>query len=80
MEAIRDGDGHGRALVALTAREKEVLHRTALGQTNAQVAAGLGVSVHAVKFHLSSIFRKLRVQNRTEATAVYLQRIADSPR
>lgn len=80
MEAIRDGDGHGRVLLALTAREKEVLHRTALGQTNAQVAAGLGVSVHAVKFHLSSIFRKLRVQNRTEATAVYLQRIADSPR
>ena len=80
MEAIRDGDGHGRVLLALTARETEVLHRTALGQTNAEVAAGLGVSVHAVKFHLSSIFRKLSVSNRTEATAVYLQRIAGSAR
>ena len=25
MEAIRDGDGHGRVLLELTAREKEVL-------------------------------------------------------
>ncbi len=80
MEAIRDSDGDGRVLLELTAREREVLHQTALGQTNAQVAAGLGVSVHAVKFHLSSIFRKLSVQNRTEATAVYLQNLAGWPR
>ncbi|MGH2847398.1 MAG: LuxR C-terminal-related transcriptional regulator, partial [Thermoleophilaceae bacterium] len=42
MEAIRDGDG--ALLEQLTARETEVLRRTALGQTNAQVAAALGVT------------------------------------
>ena len=47
------------------------------GQTNAQVAAGLGVSIHAVKFHLASVFRKLEVRNRTEAASVYLRASED---
>jgi DNA-binding CsgD family transcriptional regulator len=60
----------------LTPRETEVLERATLGETNAQVARALGITVHGVKFHLSSIFRKLGVQNRTEAASVYLQRMA----
>ena len=56
---------------SLTSRERQVLERAAEGQTNAEVAAALGVTTHAVKFHLSSIFRKLRVKNRTEATSAY---------
>ncbi|NUT55031.1 MAG: helix-turn-helix transcriptional regulator [Thermoleophilia bacterium] len=59
-------------LARLTEREREVLHRAAHGETNAQIAADLGVTVHAVKFHLSSIFRKLDVHNRTGAAALYL--------
>ncbi len=62
---------------ALTPREAEVLARTSRGETNAQVARELGVTVHAVKFHLASIFKKLGVHNRTEAAAVYLQRLSD---
>ena len=58
-------------LSRLTTREHEVLRRTAQGETNAEIAAGLGVTVHAVKFHLSSIFRKLDVHNRTGAVALY---------
>jgi DNA-binding CsgD family transcriptional regulator len=65
-------EGHTERLAALTAREREVLRRTARGETNAQIAANLGVTVHAVKFHLGSIFRKLGVGNRTTAAAVYL--------
>ncbi len=64
----------GSVLAQLTDREREVLRRTALGETNAQIAAALGVTVHAVKFHLGSIFRKLGVENRTGAAAVYLSR------
>jgi DNA-binding CsgD family transcriptional regulator len=60
-----------QGLSRLTSREQEVLRRTAQGETNAQIAAGLGVTVHAVKFHLSSIFRKLDVHNRTGAVATY---------
>jgi DNA-binding NarL/FixJ family response regulator len=58
---------------ALTRREAEVLSLVARGLTNAQIALSLDVSVHAVKFHLGSIFRKLAVANRTEATVAYLQ-------
>jgi DNA-binding CsgD family transcriptional regulator len=59
-------------LAALTAREREVLRRTALGETNGQIAGELGVTAHAIKFHLASIFRKLGVTNRTRAAALYL--------
>jgi DNA-binding CsgD family transcriptional regulator len=40
--------------------------------TNQEIAGQLAVSVHGVKFHLASIFRKLGVENRTAAAAVYL--------
>ena len=43
------------------------------GLTNAQIAARMGVTVHAVKFHLASIYRKLGVANRTEAAVVFLR-------
>jgi DNA-binding CsgD family transcriptional regulator len=67
-------DSYARKL--LTPREDEVLRRTSLGLTNAQVAADLGISVHAVKFHLASIFRKLGVRNRTQAAFAYHRRSA----
>ena len=68
--AATEGEG------ALTPRELEVLREASLGRTNAQVAATLGVTVHAVKFHLASVFRKLGVRNRTEAAVAYLSRSA----
>ena len=43
----------------------------ALGLTNGQVAQRLDVTVHAVKFHLSHIYRKLGVSNRTEAAVAF---------
>jgi two-component system, NarL family, nitrate/nitrite response regulator NarL len=78
MEALPEVDGV--AVSRLTAREEEVLRRTALGQTNAQMADALGITVHAVKFHLASIFRKFGVRNRTEAAALYLQHVASLAR
>jgi DNA-binding CsgD family transcriptional regulator len=59
-------------LSLLSAREREVLERIARGMTNAQVAADLLVTTHAVKFHLAAIYRKLGVVNRTQAAARYL--------
>jgi DNA-binding CsgD family transcriptional regulator len=73
-------NGRNVAIGDLTAREEEVLRRTSLGQTNAQVADALGVTVHAVKFHLGSIFRKLGVRNRTEAAAIYLSELSGTAR
>ena len=44
----------------------------ARGLTNREIAERLTVTVHAVKFHLASIYRKLGVGNRTEAAAALL--------
>lgn len=44
----------------------------AKGMTNREIGAHLSVSVHAVKFHLASIYRKLGVANRTEAAVAFL--------
>lgn len=43
------------------------------GLTNRQIAGHLSVTVHAVKFHLASIYRKLEVHNRTEAAVAFLE-------
>lgn len=59
-------------LRALSPREAQILAMTASGRTNAQMAAELSVTIHAVKFHLASIYRKLGVSNRTEAAVAYL--------
>jgi DNA-binding CsgD family transcriptional regulator len=61
-----------RHLELLSRREAEVLAVASLGLTNAQVAVRLNVTIHAVKFHLASIYRKLGVSNRTEAAVLYL--------
>lgn len=51
----------------LTERELEVLGLLAKGLANKQIAVSLGISEHTVKFHVSSIYTKLNVTNRTEA-------------
>jgi DNA-binding NarL/FixJ family response regulator len=52
----------------LTRRELEILKHVAEGNSNAQVARMLWVTEQTVKFHLSNIYRKLDVANRTEAS------------
>lgn len=52
----------------LTRREIEVLQLVAQGASNKAVAAVLWVTDQTVKFHLSNIYRKLRVANRFEAS------------
>lgn len=51
----------------LTKRELEILQLVAEGHSNAQLAKMLWVTEQTVKFHLSNIYRKLKVANRTEA-------------
>lgn len=43
--------------------------------SNGQIALQLTISIHGVKFHLGSIFRKLGVDNRTAAAAIYLSEL-----
>ena len=53
---------------SLTKRELEILRLAAEGHSNAQLAKTLWVTEQTVKFHLSNIYRKLEVANRTEAS------------
>ena len=52
----------------LTRREVEILRLVAEGHSNSQLAKMLWVTEQTVKFHLSNIYRKLDVANRTEAS------------
>jgi DNA-binding NarL/FixJ family response regulator len=52
----------------LTRRELEILKLVAEGHSNAALAKMLWVTEQTVKFHLSNVYRKLEVTNRTEAS------------
>jgi DNA-binding NarL/FixJ family response regulator len=52
----------------LTKRELAILKLVAEGLSNLDIASQLFVTEQTVKFHLSNIYRKLGVGNRTEAT------------
>lgn len=58
---------------AVSPREFDTLSLAARGWTNGEIAAELGITVHAVKFHLASIYRKLGVTNRTEAAIKFVE-------
>ena len=57
----------------LTRREVEVLRHLAQGKTNREIAAALVISEHTVVNHLSHIFGKIGVENRTGAVAFALR-------
>jgi DNA-binding NarL/FixJ family response regulator len=53
----------------ITDRELEILQHVAEGLSNSQIGKQLWVTEQTVKFHLSNIYRKLEVGNRTQAAA-----------
>jgi DNA-binding NarL/FixJ family response regulator len=57
---------------ALSEREREVMESARMGMTNAEIADELGVTVHTVKFHLASVYRKLGAANRTDAVVRWM--------
>jgi len=79
MEAVlrrsqRQPEAKGQvSLDILTAKEKEVLQMAAKGVSNKQIADELFVKEVTVKTHLNSIFKKLKVANRTQAVLLVMQ-------
>ncbi len=63
-----DGD-----IEPLTEREKEVLSLVAKGASNQDIAKKLFVRDVTVKTHMNTIFKKLKVTNRTQAVLLALQ-------
>jgi len=58
----------------LSPREVEVLQLVAEGKSNKEIAADLGLSDGTVRIHLSHIFEKLGVHDRTQAALQAVQR------
>ena len=66
---------------SLTKKERKILEALATGQSNREISKHIGVSPNTVKFHLSNIYEKLSVKNRTQAIAFYLSNsVATQPR
>ena len=71
LAAYRAGGGPrgdaDAALAALTARERDVLIRIGLGETNAEIARTLHVGEGTVKTHVNHLFAKLQLRDRAAA-------------
>jgi DNA-binding NarL/FixJ family response regulator len=73
-------DSTGAKAAGLTERETAILKALARGLSNDEIAKELWVTQQTVKFHLTNIYRKLGVKNRTEATRyAYQQGLVESP-
>jgi len=68
------GDSLGTLLVPLSPREMEILQYIAQGKSNKEIAYELGISRQTVKNHMTSILRKLAVNDRTQAAIYALRR------
>lgn len=53
---------------SLTGRELQVLQGIARGLTNQEIAAELDIAVNTVNFHVRSVYSKLGLKNRAQAT------------
>jgi len=64
----------GEPYEPLSKREMEVLGELTKGMSNKEIATSLGISHQTVKNHVTSILRKLDVDDRTQATLYALKR------
>lgn len=56
---------------SLSRKEHAILDALATGMSNRDLSKELQISTNTVKFHLSNIYEKLSVKNRTQAIAFY---------
>lgn len=71
---MRSYSDPGEPYQPLTGREMEVLTQVTKGLSNKEIAVQLGISHQTVKNHVTSILRKLGVEDRTQATVYALKR------
>jgi pimeloyl-ACP methyl ester carboxylesterase/DNA-binding CsgD family transcriptional regulator len=53
----------------LTPRELEILRFVAAGDSNAEIARGLAISIHTVERHVANLYRKIDARGRADAAA-----------
>jgi pimeloyl-ACP methyl ester carboxylesterase/DNA-binding CsgD family transcriptional regulator len=62
----------------LTPRETEVLRLLATGDSNTEIARGLGIAVHTVERHLANLYRKIGARGRADAVAYAWREMAEN--
>lgn len=67
---VIDPDEH---FIPLSPREMEILKSVTQGMSNKEIASKLGISQQTVKNHMTSILRKLNVEDRTQAAVTALR-------
>ena len=72
--AVAGTEGSEFTFQPLSTREMEILKCTTRGQSNKEIAQQLGISRQTVKNHMTSILRKLAVNDRTQAAVYALRR------
>ena len=58
----------------LSPRQREILDSITRGLTNQDIATQLGISLDMVKKHMTALFQKMNVANRSEAVAIALRK------
>jgi two-component system nitrate/nitrite response regulator NarL len=66
-------------LIALTKREHQIMHLVSAGLSNKQIGRQLVVSDGTIKVHLSRIYQKLAIHNRTALAALAARQNGDIP-
>jgi two-component system NarL family response regulator len=75
LSSMTEKEGFEAGLFAtLSPRETEILKLVAGGKANKVIAAELNISEHTVRNHISNIFQKLQVNDRTEAAVLAVKR------
>jgi DNA-binding NarL/FixJ family response regulator len=72
-ELTRGGGGSTNPLSKLSRRERDVMNLLTKGNSNKEIAKELQIEAVTVALHLSSIYRKLGVTNRTQAVKTAMQ-------
>lgn len=71
---VVEGELGDEAFIPLSPREMQILRHITRGMSNKEIAHVLGISHQTVKNHMTSILRKLNVEDRTQAAVYALRR------
>lgn len=69
-----EGDSRGALLAALTPREKDVMHRVAVGKLNKVIADEMYVSMRTVEVYRARVYAKLGVRSSAELATLLARR------
>jgi len=72
--AVNDAAEQPVEPITLTQREKDIMRAIIDGQSNKEISDAFFISIETVKSHVKSIYQKLQVRNRVEATLIAMKR------